>query len=275
MSNNNGGYYAIKGFLYQFDKSLIEILRNPDIKVGIEKIQDIDINNYAIQVKHKETQNYSPSKIKDAVIQLIDLFKNDKSQKFCLYCYFKNKSPCLYKLNLTELDKIIGNKKDKYLPYLKKEFLNNFKINFSNNYEEQFEELINIIKKSFSLTSKDKAIIYHSIFRSKLFDISIKTKDEREISKNDLLLFIEDAEKTIFYLSYSKYLSKEKYEKIIRKDFFTFIAANIDNFERLFKGRILIKVNLNLLSSFNYYDRIIIGGTSRFYFLIKRIYTFI
>ena len=35
--NNNGGYYAIKGFLYQFDKTLIEILRNPSKKVGIEK----------------------------------------------------------------------------------------------------------------------------------------------------------------------------------------------------------------------------------------------
>jgi hypothetical protein len=234
MRSNDGGYYAIKGFLYQFDKSLIEILRNPEHKVGIEKKQDIDIKNYAIQVKHKETQNYSPSKIKNAVIQLLNLFKNDKSQKFCLYCYFKDKSPCIYKLNLTELDRIIGDKKEEYLPYLKNEFINNFQINFSNNYEEQFEELIEIIKNSFSLASKDKAIIYHSIFRSKLFDISIKTKDEREISKNDLLLFIEDAEKTIFYLSYSKYLGREKYEKIIRKDFFTFNAANVDNFERLF-----------------------------------------
>jgi len=35
--NNKGGYYAIKGFLYQFDKALIEILRNPSKKVGIEK----------------------------------------------------------------------------------------------------------------------------------------------------------------------------------------------------------------------------------------------
>ena len=35
--NNNGGYYAIKGFLYQFDKALIEILRNPSKKVRIGK----------------------------------------------------------------------------------------------------------------------------------------------------------------------------------------------------------------------------------------------
>lgn len=234
MNDNNGGYYAIKGFLYQFDKSLIEILKNPGEKIGIEKIQDINIHNYAIQVKHKETQNYSPSKIKNAVIQLLELFKIDKSQKFCLYCYFKDKSPQIFKPNLTEFNKILGDKKDEYLDYLKKEFIQNFQINFSDNFEKQFEELIEIIRDAFSLDSKEKAIIYHSIFRSKLFDISIKSKDERDISKNELSLFINDTEQTIFYSSYSKYLGRDKYEKIIRKDFFTFKAANIDNFERLF-----------------------------------------
>jgi hypothetical protein len=32
---NDGGYYAIKGFLYQFDKTLIEIISNPDAHIGI------------------------------------------------------------------------------------------------------------------------------------------------------------------------------------------------------------------------------------------------
>ncbi len=232
--NNKGGYYAIKGFLYQFDKALIEILKNPSKKVGIEKREDINIQDFVIQVKHKETQKYSPSKIKNAVIQLLNLFKDDKSQKFCLYCYFKDKQRSNYKLNLTELDNILGYKKGDYLSYLKKEFISNFIISFSNDFEKQFDELIELINSSFSLKSKDKAIIYHSVFRSKLLDISIKEKEEREISKKELNSFIEDAEKTIFYQSYSKYLGKEKYERLIKKEFFTFNVANIDNFERLF-----------------------------------------
>lgn len=232
--NNNGGYYAIKGFLYQFDKALIEILRNPSKKVGIEKREDINIQDYVIQVKHKETQNYSPSKIKNPVIQLLNLFKNDKSQNFCLYCYFRDKQPSNYKLSLSVLDNILGNKKDDYLSFLKKDFIANFIISFSNDFEEQFKELIELIKNSFSLPSRDKAIIYHSIFRSKLLDVSIKEMNEREISKSDLNCFMEDAEKTIFYQSYSKYLAREKYEKLIKKEFFTFRVPNIDNFERLF-----------------------------------------
>jgi len=146
MNNNNGAYYAIKGFLYQFDKTLIEILQNQDKTIGIEKRQDIDIQNYVIQVKHKETQNYLPSKIKKAVIQLLELFKKDKTQKFCLYCFFKDKSPSIHKFDLTELDNVLGDKKEDYISYLKEEFISSFEISFSNNFEEQFEILIDLIK---------------------------------------------------------------------------------------------------------------------------------
>lgn len=28
----NGGYYALKGFTYQFDKSILEAIENPNVK---------------------------------------------------------------------------------------------------------------------------------------------------------------------------------------------------------------------------------------------------
>jgi hypothetical protein len=242
MNNStDGGYYAIKGFLYQFDKTLIEILKNPGEKIRIEQKQDIDYQDFVIQVKHKETQNYSTSKIRNPVIQLIDLFKEDKTQKFCLYCYFKDKSPYEWKLSVQDLDKILGDKKSDYMPYLKKEFVKKFIIHFSEDFETQFLQLIELIQQEFfsstlarkKASDQEKAYIYHSIFRSKLLDIAIKEKEEREISKTDLSSFITAAEKTIFYGAYSKYLSKEKYEKLIKKEYFTFNTANIDNFERL------------------------------------------
>jgi hypothetical protein len=54
----DGGYYAIKGFLYQFDTAMTMILSNPAVRVGIERKQDIDYQDFVIQVKHKETQDY-------------------------------------------------------------------------------------------------------------------------------------------------------------------------------------------------------------------------
>ena len=46
--------------------------------------------------------------------------------------------------------------------------------------------------------------------------------------------FLKDAEKTIFYTAYAKFLDRTKYERLIKKRYFTFKTVNIENFERLF-----------------------------------------
>ena len=69
----DGGYYAIKGFEYQIDKTILEILKGDDeTTICLEQIQDINSDNYVMQVKYKETQKYTPSKIRNPVIQLME-----------------------------------------------------------------------------------------------------------------------------------------------------------------------------------------------------------
>lgn len=59
----DGGYYAVKGFLYQYDKTIFEILKNPETEIKFELVQDINYEDYVIQIKHKETQDFYNSKI--------------------------------------------------------------------------------------------------------------------------------------------------------------------------------------------------------------------
>jgi len=231
---NDGGYYAIKGFLYQFDKALIEVLRNPESQVGIEQRQDIDYQDFVIQVKHKETQEYKDYKIKKPVQQLIEEFKTEQTQKFCLYCHFRDREPRKWTPSLSELDAILGDQADNFTPFLKEKFIEGFFIQFSENFEDQFIQVINLIKSSFFLVNEEMAYYYHSLLRSKLLDISIQAKKERKISRRDLDKFLGAAEKTVFYKAYSKYLDQDKYERLIKKEFFTFKLANIENFERVF-----------------------------------------
>ncbi len=234
MSKEDGGYYAIKGFLYQFDKALIEILRNPATKVMVEHRQDIDYQDFVIQVKHKETQEYSGSKIRKPVMQLIDMFKDDQSQRFCLYCHFRDRDPSKWNLTLPELDDILGPRKEGYTLYLKNRFIDNFFVEFSDDYEAQFVKLMTMMQDSFGLPDRDEAFLYHSLFRSKLMDLAIEAKCQREISKRDLEGFIKSTERTVFYRAYAKYLDERKYERLIKTEYFTFKTANLNNFERLF-----------------------------------------
>lgn len=230
----DGGYYAIKGFLYQFDTAITKVLSNPVVEVGIERKQDIDYQDFVIQVKHKETQDYQNHKIKKPVLQLLEMFKQDQSQRFCLYSYFRNRIPSKWAPSLAELDSILGNRKADYSSELKKGFVENFYIQFSEDFETQFLELVTSIQEVFSLPNKEEAILYHSLFRSKLLDLSIRTKTERRVAKSDLDDFLKDAEKTIFYTAYAKFLDRTKYERLIKKRYFTFKTVNIENFQRLF-----------------------------------------
>ncbi|MFA4836207.1 MAG: hypothetical protein WC749_09090 [Dehalococcoidia bacterium] len=234
-TSDDGGYYAIKGFLYQFDKTLIEIMINPYTTVCIENRQDIDYEDYVLQVKHKERQDYFPSKIRDPIEKLIESFSQDPSRKYCLYCHFRNMTPHDWQLTIDELDSIISTRaKARYPKPLRERFSVGFTVCFSEDYETQFEQTITLIKTSFSIHNDDEAILYHSIFRSKLLDRSITPKSNRKVCFSDLNDFLKDAEVTIFHAAYMKYMGTERYNNLIKKQYFTFSVPNINNFERLF-----------------------------------------
>lgn len=230
----DGAYYAIKGFLYQFDRALIEMLRNPSTAVAFENRQDVDFDDYVLQIKHKETQSYKPAKIRKAVCQLLSLFAATPSLKLLLYCYFNDRTPSDYGLKLNELDEILGIDACKYPEKTRRAFLMSFKIRFSEDYEGQFGILLSLIKGGFSMPTDEEAIIYHSLFRAHLLSRSILPKGKRRCSRAELATLRADSEEIVFYSAYSRYLGGGKYEGMLRKRFFTFSAPNIENYERLF-----------------------------------------
>ncbi len=231
----NGGYYAIKGFTYQFDKSLLEILNNQSQDVELEQIQDIGIDDYYIQVKYKETQNYADSKIKPAVLQLMKCFLDDRRKKFKLYCYFKDKSSQIITLTEGQLDQILSSDSSAYTQSDKQAFLANFSLEFSENFEKQFSSLIELIKSCFQLKNEEEATTYHAIFRANLFDVAIKKNPkQRTINYEKLKSIISNKERIIFEVAYYKYLKTERYLKYLKKEYFTFTKLNIPNKDRLF-----------------------------------------
>ena len=235
IKEQNGGYYAIKGFTYQFDKTLLEILNNQSQDVELEQIQDIGVNDYYIQVKYKETQNYVDSKIKKAVLQLFKCFIDDKNKKFKLYCYFKDKSSQVTTLTEDQLNNILSSDANIFTQDDKKVFIENFTLEFSCNYEKQFSKLIKLIKTSFDLKTDEEAATYHAIFKANLFDIAIrKNIKQRIVNFKKLKLIASSNEKIIFDIAYCKYLRTERYLKYLKKEYFTFKKVNMPNKERLF-----------------------------------------
>lgn len=233
--SNDGGYYAIKGFLYQFDKTLIEVLTNRNVEVRFENQQDIDYEDFVLQVKHKETQSYAASKVRKAVATLLGIFSKDPTKRLCLYCHFKDRTPQDWHLTQADLDSLLSpGTKTLYRLAIREKFVSNFHIRFSDDYESQFKETLDLIKSSFTLPENEIAVLYHSIFRSKLLERSIGPRSARKVCFTDLQHFLEDTEVRVFETAYSKYIGAEKYARLIRKTYFTQSTPNLEHFERLF-----------------------------------------
>lgn len=234
-ADSDGGYYAIKGFVFQFDKSLLTCIASPNNDIEIEHIEDINTESYFIQVKYKETQKYAPSKVKKAVRQLLDLYSQSQSGKYELFCFFKDMPPKSIHLDIAGLDLILGKDKDKYQRDIKQKFVANFSLNFAENFNLQFKKLINSIKNSFNLMSDEEAIAHHAIFRAHLLEVAtIRDKRQRIISLKKLKELLSRNERVIFEAAYSKHLSNGKYLNYIKKEYFTFKKVNVKSDERLF-----------------------------------------
>ena len=244
MCQEEGGYYAIKGFLYQYDKAILEILsRDERVPVYIERIQDIDCENYVLQVKHKEAADYSASKMREPIIKLLDTFVNDMSKKFCLYAYFRNQKPHSIKFKtVQELKDILKyrdkekteNLQGKYTNEQMESFIKNFTLQFAENYEIQFENVLKMIREKMKV-EEEEAWIYHAIICDKLFKVALESEDDKRcITYEEINKYVDKCKTITFESKYRNIIGRDKFLKTIKRKYFTFNKPNINRFERLF-----------------------------------------
>ena len=234
----DGGYYAIKGFEFQIDKTILELfnVRDENKKISLEQIQDINSSDYVMQIKYKETQNYTPNKVREPIVQLIEEFKKNKKINYLLFCYFKDKTEQKNVLTLKELDDILevtlksnSSKKlkdlklkvDSFTIADRKSFIKKFNLIFAPNFQSQFEDVISKIRNLSFCHSDDEAIFYYSniadYFR-KLVVNNLKAIN-RNCSRRDILNYISDGRKLVFTSSFTDYKGEVEYMKYLKVNF--------------------------------------------------------
>jgi len=234
IRREEGGSNAIKGFLFQFDRTILEILDNPKGVIRVEQREDIERDNYYIQVKNRESSKYYPSSIRRATIQLLNLFIEDEKRDFSLYCHFKDKKPVAWRASFDDIKEILGKSHSEYTKEKIEAFSSHLVVQFSDDYNSEFNMVIKRLKDSFSLTTKQLAIMYHAVIRSYLLDIAVKDSSERETCFDQVRSVVENVRSRVTMDGYQYLLGAEKYEKSVRKKYFVHSRVNIDNFERLF-----------------------------------------
>lgn len=200
--NKDGGYNLVKGISYQFDKTILEILKYPFSRVGIEQEFDVKRENYILEVKNYESQKFYPSKLKKVLIQLIHDFQLSK-RKYVLYAHFKNEIPRTIKLSAIEINSIL--KDDSSSLNSVEEFSKNFEIIFSKNYTIQNEETIKRIYQLYVTSgSVNEAKVLYALIKNYLFNVVIEcTLNKRFCSKLQLDKLIQDYQCLSYCISYA------------------------------------------------------------------------
>ncbi|TLF44151.1 MULTISPECIES: hypothetical protein [Flavobacteriaceae] len=221
----DGGYYAIKGFEFQFDKTLIEALDSADENdvLCLEQIQDINNSDFVMQVKYKEASKLTPSVIRAPIIQLIEEFQNDRSKRYILYCYFSDTNGHSENVDLTFLNNILGKEQGRFTTGDKNDFLNAFELRFSETFQTQFETALNKLQLLGFVNSKDDAIYFYSILvdylRKKVVDNSPSNQTGRQITKRELVDYLNKGRKIIFLNSFKEYKGEQEYFKLLKARF--------------------------------------------------------
>lgn len=254
---------TIKGYLYQFDLSILKLLelKNENHKITVEGIEDIDVKKVteetAIQCKYHSKKEYNHSVIAEPIRLMLNHFKevlDGKQQKvnYNYYGHFKSgQSKLTLPITLDFLKKNLltyTKKRIQYRHYVELklndenllDFLSLLQINIqAKSYEDQRFDIHNLLKSQDTFVSDDFEAenYYYNNALKVISNLAIKeSKYDRIISKKEFLKEI-NSKKILFHKWFAEFKGKEKILLDLRKRFFT--NYNISPFERFF----LIEIN--------------------------------
>lgn len=124
---NREADYTIKGFIYQFNKTLEQVLSEPKgTEITVEGIiEDIDVVSAgltkAIQCKYHETKGkYKLSDISKPILQMLVHYANnkDKNIQYILYAHFSDETEGEKTIIKSDIETILKSKDKSYINYI-------------------------------------------------------------------------------------------------------------------------------------------------------------
>lgn len=239
--------YTIQGFIYQFNKTLLEILNSDeDSEICIEGIiEDIDIisggSTKAIQCKYHESQEtFQLSLIYKPLLQMMNhyLENSSKNIEYKLFAFFPNETPqTSYDITNQQIEQVLQSQNQIYEKLIKKikgkinieEFLSRFSLEFGDSLSMLTEKVMHSLNEN-DLELEDIETLYYPNAIQKIADLSIQhSVDDRKINKLVLISHLKQVKKTAI-TRWTRSLNT--LEKLLRKRK-TQLKSNLDKNSRL------------------------------------------
>lgn len=233
---NRSAHASLKGYYYQFNKTLLEILKADNSEtITCEGIEDIDISNKdqleTIQCKHYEAsdkEHFTLGLIYEPVIRMLVHYKNNSNycDKYKIFIYLKKETPnTTRQLSYDDLQQVLKTTNIKLTKLLTDnslssientkldDFISKLTIEFANNYEDLVKEIYcNFNKFGFNNEEIDVLFLPNAIHKIAKLSIN-KNLNERKITQKVFLDELKSEKKTIL----SKWVRElQTYDKIIK-----------------------------------------------------------
>lgn len=238
--------YTIKGFLYQFNKTLFEILEsNEGTVITVEGIvEDIDLSNAgsltAIQCKyHEAAEHFVPSIIYRPLLQMMSTFHQNPNNAvtYILYCYFPGKTGDVARFGKAEMEEALNStNKDlrQYTDSLKGQinidaFLERFSLRFGKSYDDLADAVCSSLEKN-GIPKEDIPILGYPNAVHSIANLSIRhNPEERKITREQLVTNLLEARNTAISRWTLALKSRKQILEARRKQ----LKANLDKNSRL------------------------------------------
>ena len=265
---------TIKGYFYQFDHTIVQILGAPapDATITVEGVEDVDVatagENSLIQCKYYESTEYNHSVIKDAVIQMLRHYSKNsldlkQRTKYRIYGHFKSGQDKLsHPIDLSFLKKhfltFTENKKrhevhtelslsDSDLS----QFLDRLTIDlFGKSYENQQKQVEALLESNIcEANGTDVKEFYYPLAIHVIQGLSVELKDEnRTVRKDDFLKKI--SKKDVIFSSWLELkFGLEYYAKSVRKKYFYSASTKLAPAARIFVFSLGVSLDMTKFTS--------------------------
>ncbi len=205
--------YTIKGFLYQFNKTLLEILNSQnDETITIEGIiEDVDVvspsRTKAIQCKyHEASSEFKVSTIYKPLLQMMIHFKKSKAKdiNYILFAHFPNVTTPKPTISESDLQSAIDSKNKSLKTYIEKldgkvdfdTFLSKFKIEFAPSFDNLVPQVTQALKNCGIAEEEVETLSYPNAINMVAVISTKHEPKDREITKAQLLESLKTIRKT-------------------------------------------------------------------------------
>jgi hypothetical protein len=204
MEINRSADAALKGYAYQFNQTILEILRSTDDSiVTIEGVEDIDLTTATVetvvQCKYFAAQKFTLPGIREAVALMLADSASDPLRRYRLYIHCGDMSGYVKVLELETLKECLTIKRKKplgqvdrlYDPYCDdqlRSFCGRLKIDAGESYEIQSDLVVRSLRAVLGGSEADSIELFAPSARDLIFGLAIQASvDDRRITRRQFV----------------------------------------------------------------------------------------